>query len=843
MINGLIYRLEWITAKDDITVTVNIYDTSVQIEDDEDPQVIDLIPGGTPLYIRSLNNTSDKMSPVQGKQAEIQFLSSSNYDITTFSDGGDNRYYVEILGNHISTGDKTIFLGYLILTDCQQPFQPNPNTVRLIASDHLALLSEIPWSEDNGNITLGKMRIAEAVALCLKKTGLSLPLNVISNLRHGNGSITDEVAFIAPSVFSILPNDFFYVGQRIRISNSASNDGEYTVIATDLLGALFVEVDGTIVNEASTPGILIEDISSDENIWQTCFVESVTHEASAGERESCLTVIQKILKANGEQLCQWLGGWWVRRVDEYDGNDMYWTQFDENGDFTATPLVIPLDKSIGAGEDYQFAFADQILSISRPIKEDKDTFNFRTPQEIPTNSKFERGAVIDESDPLSKTYEIDSWRLYKALPNTTPVDNSHFIRKEFNNNTYESSRYAVIGISSSDVIFYMESDGYDVMAGDRIVPRADVKWNGQVETAAGFNRRNIFQIRLYANDGTHYTLHGGTSVSEASEWVETDATWSSDNAYFYIELDGADDDTEWRTCSLWVDNSSPNIPKDGYITILLHHQSKPDEFEIHFSNLSIEYIPLINSTYQKYSGQSLKITRDDDDYIAKVEEETHYGDSPKPGLKGGYFLIGEGEELFAGDARFVEPDAIILENGDFRNSFTLGQTITVSSSGSNNLTFRILGLSYTIIGDETIITVQRGITTEASNPIVINKNVFTLTSRFYTAAPFALDPPTDSDGIKPFGRHQVEASWNQYRNAYRSINGTVYGLTINWPDLIHRYSLTDTNPNTNDKKFSLIEMVQDWKSCLWTAKFAEVYDSVKGKVYDDDFEFKYIAGE
>src|SRR5687768_1330839 len=125
MINGLIYRLEWITAKDDITVTVNIYDTSVQIEDDEEPQVIDLRPSGTPLYIRCLNNTSDKMSPVQGKQAEIQFLSSSNYDITTFSDGGDNRYYVEILGNHISTGDKTIFLGYLILTDCQQPFQPN----------------------------------------------------------------------------------------------------------------------------------------------------------------------------------------------------------------------------------------------------------------------------------------------------------------------------------------------------------------------------------------------------------------------------------------------------------------------------------------------------------------------------------------------------------------------------------------------------------------------------------------------------------------------------------------------------------------------------------------------
>jgi hypothetical protein len=843
MINGLIYKLQWITAKDDITVIVNIYDTSVQIEDDEEPQVIELRPSGTPLYIRSLNNSSDKLNPVQGKQAEIQFKTDSNYDITTFSDGGDNRYYVEINTDHASTDITPLFLGYLVLVDCQQPFQPNPNIVRLIATDHLGLLGEIPWSEDNGNITLGKMRIAEAVALCLKKTGLSLHLNVISNLRHGNGSITDEVAFIAPSVFSILPNDFFYVGQRIRISNSASNDGEYTVIATDLLGALFVEVDGTIVNEASTPGILIEDISSDQNIWQTCHVDSITHESNPGERESCLTVLQKILKANGEQLCQWQGGWWVRRVDEYDGNDMYWTQFDENGDFTATPLVIPMNKEIGADEDIRFAFADALLSISRPNKYNKRTLNLKTPQELPTNSKFERGAVIDESDPLIQTYQIDSWGLYKALPNVTPVDNTHFIRREFNNNTYETSRYAAIGVGGTDEIYYIESDGFDVQAGDRINPSVDVKWNGQVETSSGFNRRQIFQVRLYANDGTHYTLHGGNSVDEPAEWRLNNSTWSSDNGYFYLELDGADDDTIWMPCTFWTDNSSPDIPKDGYITILLHHVSKPDEFEIHFSNLELEYIPKINDTYIKYSGQYVKISRDDDDYIAKIDEETFYGDPPKPGFKGGLFLIGPGEELFAGDARFVAPDAIILENGDFTSSFRLGQTITVSSSGSNNLTLRILGLSYTIVGDETIITVQRGITTEASNPIVINKNVFTLTSRFYTAAPFALDPPTDSDGIKPFGRHQIEANWNQYRNAYRSINGTMLGLTAHWPDLVHRYSLTDTNPNTNDKKFLLIEMVQDWKSCLWTGKFAEVYDSVKGKVYDDDFEFKYIAGE
>ena len=63
MINGLVYRIQWVTAQDDITVTVNIWDTSVQIEDDETPQVIELQGSGQPLVIRTINNGQNQRPP------------------------------------------------------------------------------------------------------------------------------------------------------------------------------------------------------------------------------------------------------------------------------------------------------------------------------------------------------------------------------------------------------------------------------------------------------------------------------------------------------------------------------------------------------------------------------------------------------------------------------------------------------------------------------------------------------------------------------------------------------------------------------------------------------------
>jgi hypothetical protein len=232
MINGLAYRLIWQTAKDSITVTAYIWDTSVQIDDADDPEYVDLIPSGKPLIIRSINNSVERLLPIRGKQAELQFISDANIDITTFAEGGDNRFYVEIIANEVIAGDKTLFLGYLILDDCSQNFQPNPNVVTLIASDHLALLGDIPWVEDNGNNPVGYMSKAEALALCLKQTGLSLPINIISNLRHGTGTYTAEVDFLASTLNLPAETSFFYHGQPVLISGTASNNGTFHVKGT-----------------------------------------------------------------------------------------------------------------------------------------------------------------------------------------------------------------------------------------------------------------------------------------------------------------------------------------------------------------------------------------------------------------------------------------------------------------------------------------------------------------------------------------------------------------------------------------------------------------------------------
>jgi hypothetical protein len=92
----------------------------------------------------------------------------------------------------------------------------------------------------------------------------------------------------------------------------------------------------------------------------------------------------------------------------------------------------------------------------------------------------------------------------------------------------------------------------------------------------------------------------------------------------------------------------------------------------------------------------------------------------------------------------------------------------------------------------------------------------------------------------PYGEVQIRSVFNQYRNANRVFTGSIKGLSEDWPDLIHKYTLTDTNPNTNDRFFMLASFEQNWKSGYMSGTWIEVYKE-PGKGYSEDREFKYIS--
>lgn len=114
-----------------------------------------------------------------------------------------------------------------------------------------------------------------------------------------------------------------------------------------------------------------------------------------------------------------------------------------------------------------------------------------------------------------------------------------------------------------------------------------------------------------------------------------------------------------------------------------------------------------------------------------------------------------------------------------------------------------------------------------------NGIAFALTQKWYTGNTFALGYPSDQTYMHPFGHIQSYSVWNQYRQANRIFSTSVLGLGSMWVDIVDKISLTDTNPNTNNRYFLLISMEQNWKTGLWSGVFVEDYRTDIGHVYTD----------
>ena len=56
---------------------------------------MDIELSATPVLMEVIDNDEDKYTPIRSKQLTIQLHTSTEIDISTFSEGGDNRYYVE----------------------------------------------------------------------------------------------------------------------------------------------------------------------------------------------------------------------------------------------------------------------------------------------------------------------------------------------------------------------------------------------------------------------------------------------------------------------------------------------------------------------------------------------------------------------------------------------------------------------------------------------------------------------------------------------------------------------------------------------------------------------------
>lgn len=775
---GRIYRMEWDTAdvvrslqsinvasKD---IRVNIYDTDVIIDDDQDPEIFTLRKAFPPLTISSIDNDEDKFRPVRAKQAIIRFLSDSSagLDFNTFADAADNRFKVEILAD-----GEPLFDGFLMLADIGQSFLPDPQTVELTASDCLGILKDIPWTTDDGDVPAGKYRIAEIIALCLKKTGLTLDINVVNNVKHGGG-VKSIVAGFSSATQSIIVGSgdakYFYPGQEIVISGTVSNNGTRHVAGVTLVFIVialiaFITLVEPVTDEDAVLATFTDNSSG--HIYDKIYLDAQTFESNIGETEDCRTVLEKIL---GEDcyLSQYKGAWWIMRVNEITDAVMYPARFDPDGVFDDYLDPITPSRSIGDPDTICHEGANTSLRADRRHKYIRETYRYISPREIFCNIDFSRGDVIDPPDlsavDSTGTYQAECWTLRRLAGGITST--AHIARRfEYG---YQKDKYLVItpAATTGTPWDFMESSPIEVRAKDK----ASISIEWRYETNFGGGGGTYFPLRIYlkGDDGNwYYWWHPSTFDKSQFYW-----TVSATEAERLIpdQFDaGATDETNWRNISI---DLAP-IPVDGklYIGLNQGHQGNEsgDNQNINYQGISFDYRPFINGSYETYTGQYNQITRSGGGagFNARRENEVYISDSPRKNFKGAMFFLSNG--------------------------------------------------------------------------------TYFLTAVFFEAQLYAMGPVTDLP-YNTFGYIQAFAVWNQYKNANRIFPSQLYGLLAgtspeDWPDLMKKYLLTDTDPNTNNRFFMLISFSQNWKECKWNGVLIECFNTETGHTLDDDHDFRYLT--
>ena len=235
MAYGKEYRGEWMMSDDTTTVRLSIYDTSTTVASSSDTVIVPMTMGPIPFSDSVIDNSKDKFTPgLKPKQATIQVITENGIDIATFTATTDLRWYVEA---KIIGGD-TIFKGFLVLADMQQPFLPDPNILTLTASDMLGSLRDVPLTDFSSATPTGPKRLIDLICYCLTKTGMNLNVYAAMNVRHGTGNQLIDYANFNSSgyiYFPVTSYGNFYAGQQLTVDapGAANNGITYTVVTNN----------------------------------------------------------------------------------------------------------------------------------------------------------------------------------------------------------------------------------------------------------------------------------------------------------------------------------------------------------------------------------------------------------------------------------------------------------------------------------------------------------------------------------------------------------------------------------------------------------------------------------
>lgn len=583
----------------------------------------ELTPSGDPFHLVTDNNQEDKLAPIVGTKLLMQFMSDSNNNLNKLLRGtySDRRYRTTLYIN-----DLVVFRGFLQMADAEEAFLPHANTIRLTATCGLGSLKNKALVNASDANPSGYYRLIEFIAFCLRLTGVERNINVVMNIKEVDfAPFTDNITFVAGNTIILDEGYNVYTGQVLRISGTVSNDGDYNVTnVTSSLGNKTVTLTETVVNEGPVSAS-VEFL--DNNFFNYLYSDAKTWETEPGESEDGYTVLERILKP----ICrigQRHGEWWIKNTDEFDDQGDYVVVFDSSGNWVENKAVATYEKEIGINENMKWSQHSCIVGFKSPAQFAKLTYRYENPKEVPCNKDFERGDYIADIDADSKKYELECWDLYKQGGSGDEApDTDGYIRRDFVGGV-EDARYLVIEHDAAAHFF--RSEPIPVEARSKITFDMIRRMSADVG-GSGFYRDVAMQIRLYADDGTYYHLRGETSAGDTLLWQSTNSSFTTNVVYLYFEGDVSRDMTEAE--SIYGTKTSPEIPKAGYLRILMHQSHETSwNRDTYIDRLDFTYLPYINGAHDKFTGHQHKVSQGSN--VEEVDEEVYISDSPAKLPKG-----------------------------------------------------------------------------------------------------------------------------------------------------------------------------------------------------------------
>lgn len=631
-----------------------------------DPVIIPLQMDGDPLHISVIDNDEDKFTPIRSKQAEIKIKTGNGIDINTFCEGEDQRYYVEIF-----VDDLVIFRGFLMIPDMQQDFMPDPNVLLLTATDNLSLLKDIGLVNEIDEVPRFDWRLIDYIRWSLRKTGILQNINIINSVKHGSKTLTGLAAFVsADKQIDVDVTPFFYKGMQFSISGSASNDGTYTVKATgEVVGvATIVITNESLVDEATGPDVIFTDLTSSVPFYEVVALDAKTFEQGIGVCENCYSVLTKILTEDCV-LFQYQGEWWIVRIDEIEeiGGVFQYNvdSYDSDGNFLSHSTIIK-SKNIGQPDIMHFMNDDAVVIPDRAYSHAKELYKYENPQELLCNIAFLRGDIIGDLPDETidgkvynvKNYTPECWRLHKAIDDSNPALDTDGWIKVFSQNGYEKSRVLTINQAPVDAFYkWVNFVRIPMNQGDKFTASVDFRRTA-VLTGSGHFIIAVFYIRLYGDDGSFWSAYATSGTAAATDltpyWKECTSAFSTiDQVLCYFEGESSTDYTTFQNCSV---DSAP-LPVSGRLEFSLVNSFQADGSDIYFQGLILDYFPLINGSYQRYTGQYHQVSQLGNNKAIR-DKQVYMSDSPSLLLKGAMkFFNGTSYELTYGftDAHNLTP--------------------------------------------------------------------------------------------------------------------------------------------------------------------------------------------